>query len=515
MNNLTVSKANKALVAPPLPGVATMFPRAPALPDGNIVVPHNMHSTLIMRHLGFDVPNPVLLYYDFCGGKPYAVQRATVKLLTEHARAYVLNAMGTGKTKTVLWAWDALRKEGLAKKLLVVAPLSTLHFVWAREVFQTLPHCKVQVLHGSRQDRLNMLALDADVYIINHDGVKVIESELQARADIDALCLDELAVYRNNSERSKRMRKFAKRFNTVWGLTGGPMPTEPTDVWGQCMIITPNTVPSFRNRCRDLLMTRQSTYVWVPKPDAVDRAFGMMQPSVRYSLDDVTELPPLIERMEDVALSAEQEQTYKRVATALSAMVQNKQITAVNAGVAMGKLLQIAGGWVYTQNPEFVRLDASPRIVALADFIESASNKVLVAVPYRHMIEGISKIFSMPSINIDHCVVHGETTHREKIFHDFQTTARYKVMLAHPGCVHHGLTLTAADTTIWYLPVTSLEVYDQFNARFRRIGQAHKQQLIHLQATPIEKKVYRMLRAHQRLQDKFLQLVEDASGEAP
>jgi SNF2 family DNA or RNA helicase len=83
----------------------------------------------------------------------------------------------------------------------------------------------------------------------------------------------------------------------------------------------------------------------------------------------------------------------------------------------------------------------------------------------------------------------------------------------HPQCVAHGVTLTAADTIIWYLPITSLDIYDQFNARFRRIGQTHKQQLLHLQATPVEKKIYRMLREHQKMQDMFLQLVEEATGD--
>jgi SNF2 family DNA or RNA helicase len=453
----------------------------------------------------------MLYYYDWVGGKPFAVQRATCDMMTTNRRAYVLNHMGTGKTKTTLWAWDFLNRSGCAKKLLVVAPLSTLHFVWAREAFATLPHRKVRVLHGTKQNRLDRLSEDADIYIINHDGLKVIESELQCRADIDTLVLDELAVYRNNSDRSKRMRKFAAKFSIAWGLTGAPMPNEPTDVWAQCMILTPHTVPKFRKHAQHMLMTQVTQFVWKPKPDAIERAFNMMQPSVRYSLDDVVELPDIVSRTIDIPLSDEQQSTYKRVASEMQAMVKDKKITAVNAGAAMNKLLQIAGGWVYTNNPEFVRIDPAPRLTALYELIQSAEQKVLVAVPYRHMIEGISRILEM--VKIDHCTVHGDTKDREKIFHLFQNSDKYKVMLAHPACVHHGLTLTAADTLIWYLPITSLDVYDQFNARFRRIGQKHKQQLIHLQGAPVEKKIYKMLREHQKLQDLFLQLVENATGD--
>ena len=510
-----VSRANKALVLPPEPAALSLFPGAPQLQgSGNIIVPHGIRETLIMRHLGVEVPNPMLAYYDWVGGKPYAVQRATCKLLTEHPRAYVLNDLGTGKTKTVLWAWDYLHKCGLAKKLLVVAPLSTLNFVWAREIFATLPHCKCVVLHGTRQERLDRLATDADIYVVNHDGLKVIGEALQARADIDTIAIDELAAYRNNSERSKYMRKFAARFTYAWGMTGKPMPHEPVDVWGQCMILTPHTVPKYRQRCKEILMAKQSTYVWTAKPDAVERAFKMMQPSVRYTLSDVTELPSMSYRDMDVGMSTEQAKVYKKVAGTMQAMIKDRQITAVNAGAALNKLLQIAGGWVYTKNPEFVRLDPTPRVVALADILADAAEKVLVAIPYRHMIEGISKILNMKGVDIDHCVVHGDTKDRDTLFNLFQNTNKYDVMLVHPQCVAHGLTLTRATTIVWYVPTTSLEIYDQFNARIRRIGQQFRQQVIHLFGTPVEKKVYRMLRQKQRMQQLFLTLVEESTADA-
>ena len=509
-----LSKPNKALVVSP--DCQSFFPEAPSLPDGNIVVPHDMRTMKIMQHLGWkDIPNPMLLYYDWRGGKPFDVQRTTCKLLTENPHAYVLNDMGTGKTKAALWAWDYLYSSGLAKKLLVVAPLSTLNFVWAREAFSTLPGRRVVVLHGTRRERLDRLAQDADIYIINHDGLKVIESELQGRADIDSLVLDELAVYRNNSDRSSRMRKFASRFTVVWGMTGAPMPNEPTDVWGQCMIVTPsqNGLPKSRRWAQSMLMApTASPYLWLPKPDAVDTAFKWMQPSVRFSLDDVVELPPITSRTIDVDLSPPQKKVYDKIRRECQAMIASHTITAVNAGVAMSKLLQVAGGWVYTKPPEFVRLDASPRVVALVDLVMSAQQKVIVFVPYRHAIEGISEIFNMDRVKIDHCVVHGDIKHREELFSMFQQTSKYKVLLAHPGCVSHGLTLTAADTIIWYLPITSLETYDQANARIRRVGQQHKQQLLHLQSTPIEKRIYKLLQTKQFAQERLLDLFEEATS---
>jgi SNF2 family DNA or RNA helicase len=511
-----VSKANKALVVPNVTGAVTLFPNAPKLNDEQLVVPHTMHSWMLLRALGLRAPNPMLSYYDWQQGKPFDVQRKTCAMLTENPRAYVLNHMGTGKTKAALWAWDYLYREGLVGKAIIFAPLSTLNFVWGREIFQTLPHRKFMVLHGPKAKRIERLNEEADIYVINHDGLKVMYEHLKPRTDINCLIVDELAVYRNNSDRSKLMRKYAEGFPTVWGMTGAPMPNEPTDVWSQCKIVTPNTVPKYFRHAQDMLMKRLDQYRWVPKADSVDQAFAMMQPAVRFSLDDVVELPEIIERTLDVDLSDEQKKVYEKVRKDLSVALAAGEITAVNAGAAMGKLLQIAGGWCYTKAPDYVTLDASPRVDKLLEIIDGNQRKVLVFAPYRHCLEGLSKIMSTRDAAdggpVEHCVIHGQTPDRDQLFNAFQNTSKYKVLLAHPQCLAHGLTLTVADTIVWYGPLADLDIYDQANARIRRVGQKHKQQILHLQATPVERKIYALLRGKARVQDQLLDLFEEATA---
>jgi SNF2 family DNA or RNA helicase len=440
--------------------------------------------------------------------------------MSENPRCYNLNDKGTGKTRTVLWTWDYLYGTGMCGKLLVVAPLSTLHFTWAAEVFKIGLNRKVAVLHGTKKQRLEALASEADIYIINHDGFKVIAKEIEARRDIDCLALDELAVYRNNSDRSKGMRKAASRFGIVWGLTGSPMPQEPTDVWAQAKIVRPNSVSKYRKQTRDLLMMQISQYLWKPRANAVEAAFAILQPSVRYSLNDVTELPETIYRTIDVELSPQQRRTHKKVKDELVALVKNKTINASNAGVALNKLLQVAGGWVYTKNPDFVRLDAAPRMAALITEIQSAAHKVIVFIPWIHTIEGIAEVFDRLDVGFKYLKIHRSSLTREEVLHQFQnvtdpTDPRYaKVFLVHPMMVHHGVTLTAADTVIWYCPYLSYEVYDQANSRVIRSGQKHKQQILHMQATKEEKHCYQILGAKERLQDKLLDLLENQTAES-
>ena len=504
-----VSKANKALLVPS--SCRNLFPNTPILGD-NLVLPHGMRETLILRHMGFKVPNPMELYYDFPhpeGEPPFKVQHITCNLLSENPRAYVLNDMGTGKTRTVYWTWDYLNQSDLAGKLLVVCKLSNLRDPWADEAFKIIPGRKVNLLHGSRKVRLQLLADPADVYVINHDGLKVIYKELLARKDITVLCIDELNAYRNNSDRTRLMKRFAANFQTVWGLTGNPRPNAPTDIHHQVKIVTPGRgVKSFKT-AKDQLMVQLSQYKWAPKAGANEVAFGWMQPAVRFPLDAVTELPDAITRPVHVELSTQQEKIYNTVKKDLIAMVREKKITALNAGAAMGKLLQIAGGWVYTQAPQFARLDASPRVGALIDLIEASPHKVIVCIPYRHMIEGINGVFGRIKVDFDWCMVHGDTKDGDELINVWSHTDKYHALLAHPTCVSHGLNLTIADTVIWYIPITSYDTYEQLEKRIRRTGQKHKQYFLQMRATPIEERLYSLLRQKETGQNKLLALFEE------
>ena len=519
MQQVHVSPKHKLIGVPPSPEIKNLFPNVGELDFGGeilLVLPHGPVETFMLRKLGYEVPSPILTHYDWpapLGQPPFDAQKKTAALLVAYHRAYVLNDKGTGKTRSLLYAWDYLRSNGACGKLAILAPLSTLNFTWAREVFNTLPHRKCVVLHGSKKRRLERLNdPDAEIFIINHDGVAVMFDELMARTDIDVMGIDELAVFRNGSAtRTKKVRKLSERFNWVWGMSGAPIPNCPTDAWAQASIVTPHTVPKFFGRFRDELMYRVTQFKWVPKHDAVDRAFAALQPAVRFTLDEVEELPECIERFVDVDLGPKQAKAYASIAATCFAAVQNQQITAANAGAAMSKLLQISTGWVYTSDGKTVPLDNDERISALMDEINSTSRKCLVFVPFKHALAGISA--ALTKEGIEHAVVSGDTPAqtRSEVFNLFQNTSKYRVIAAHPQCLAHGITLTAADTIIWFAPVTSLEIYDQANARIRRVGQKHKQLVLHLQGTAVEKRIYAMLAKKQKVQDKLLTLFAEAT----
>lgn len=449
--------------------------------------------------------------YDWCGGTPFDIQKRTVELLTENHRAYVLNSMGTGKTKCALWAYDYLRRSNSCRRMLVVAPLSTLRFTWAREVFLTTPQYKTAVLHGDSEKRLKLLAEPADIYIVNHDGLRVIAAEVAKRTDIDVICIDELATYRNRTKKTRIAEDLCRRKPIVWGMTGAPTPNAPTDVFQQAKIVTPHTVPKYFGTFRDQTMYRINQFKYAPRPGSREAAIGALQPNVRYTLDDVMELPPFISRVVDIEMGAKQKEIYNAVKKDCFALLQQGKIKAANAGAVMSKLLQISLGWVYLDDKSIAQLDNDNRNKALIEMVLAAEHKVLVFVPFKHAMNGIHNLLGKEAIS--NGMVSGDTPlyERDRLFRAFQFGDDPRVIVAHPECVSHGITLTAADTVIWYGPITSTEIYDQANARIRRVGQTSKQLFLHLQATPSERNIYNLLRRKINVQDDLLKMLEEES----
>src|SRR6476646_4168368 len=237
-----VSPRHKVVGVPHAENIANLFPAAKSMDFGqvpHIILPHQPTETYLLRKMGYDVPSPILTHYDWAGGSPFNSQKSTAALLTLEQRAYVLNGMGCGKTKSALWAWHYLRSNSVCGKMLVSAPLSTLQFTWGREIFNTLPGVKCAVLHGTKKQRLDKLAdPDVEIFIINHDGHKVILDELLARTDINVLCIDELAVFRNGtSPRTRTMMGLAHQRQWAWGMPVAPIPNSPTDAWAQARLI--------------------------------------------------------------------------------------------------------------------------------------------------------------------------------------------------------------------------------------------------------------------------------------
>ncbi len=475
-----------------------------------VVTPHRLDEVKVLNNLGIRAPSPILHYYDWPGRyQPFEHQRQTAAFLTLQHRGLVLNEIGTGKTQAALWAADYLIKTKKVKKVLIMSPLSTLERVWGDGIFTGLVHRKFVVLHGTAERRLKLLGTEADFYIVNHDGFPIIAE--QAVGMFDLVIVDEAAVLRNPSTRRfKIFRKWMDQNNQtrLWLMTGTPTPNDPTDAWALAKLVNSPYCTKTYTAFREQVMMKIGQWKFVPRPESMEIVKHILQPAVRYTRDECFDLPETIIQTRQVELTAEQKKHYnqmlKHFVTEASA---EGTITAVNEAVKIQKLVQIACGVAYGDDGQNIELDCSPRVNLVKEVIEEAGEKVIVFVPLTgtlHMLEKeLSKHWTVG-------VVNGEVsaTERNRIFQGFQHEKDPHVLIAHPGTMAHGLTLTTASTIIWYGPINSNEIYVQANGRIERIGKKKVSNVIHIEGTDLEHKMYERLRNKQKLQGLLLEMIQ-------
>ena len=476
------------------------------------IVPNKPSYVKLLNNLGYDVIPPILRSYDWNGLTPFKHQMGTAAMMTSNYRGYVLDGMGTGKTLSSLFAIDYLIKCGEVRKVLIVCPLSTMNCVWMAQAFQWMPHLRVSVLHGSRSKRLKLLDIDADLYVINHDGVAVIADELGKRSDIDFILIDELSSFRNaQTKRWKILKKLTDRVKYVHGLTGTPIVKAPTDAFGLAKMITPATITKYFRAFQNQVMRQVSTFTWVPRSDALDVVYEALQPATRATLQECSDIPDTIYEERAVDMTVEQKKAYKSMKDDYFALHNGEEISAVNGGVRMGKLLQIAAGVVYNETGGVTTLHNPDRFNAIRELIDGSVSKAIVFVPYRHqladMYQWLKRYYTVEQ-------VHGgvSSANRDRIFNEFKQSSNPKVIAAVPSCMAHGLNLEIADTVIWGSPVANLETYEQANARIQRAGQKKKTIVAHVYCSPAEEKVYKVLQTRGNMQKALLSMYEQEMG---
>ena len=479
-----------------------------------VVVPHRLDEVKVLANMGIKAPSPIEHYYDFPGRyTPYDHQRETAAFLTKIRRGFVLNEIGTGKTQSALWAADYLIEIGAVKRVLIMSPLSTLERVWGDAIYTGFPNRDFVVLHGSAAKRRKLMAVDVDFYIVNHDGFPIIFDD--AHDFFDLVIVDEAAVYRNAStQRFKVFNKFLKKNPNVllWLMTGTPTPNEPTDAWALAKLAESPNLPTSFTKFKDMVMRKIGQWKWIPREEAVDVVKHILQPAVRFTRDECFDLPETIIQTRQAPLSKQQDEVYKQMLkqfiTELKQEAADKgRVTAANEAVKAMKLMQIACGVVYDDEGNNIELDYGPRLKAIKEVIEEAGEKIIIFVPLTGALRSLERELSKEwTVG----VVNGEVSSkkRNEIFQNFQHAKDPHILIAHPGTMSHGLTLTSASTIIWAGPINSNEQYVQANGRVERIGKRTVSNVVHIESTELERKAYKRLQAKQTMQGILLDLIQ-------
>lgn len=445
---------------------------------------------------------------------PFTKQKETTNFLVNNPHCFCLNDMGTGKTLASLWAADFLMRQFPRGEVqcLILAPLSTLNEVWGKELkSHFFARRSYAVVHGSAERRAALLRKDYDFYIMNHDGIKVpaVQAILMNKAKIRIVIIDEASAFRNAStKRSKVVRRLLTDKPFVWAMTGTPTPQGPEDAHGLARIVKPEYGES-RKAWRDKVMMQVTMHRFEPAPGGYAQASRLLQPAIRIPRAACVDLP---ENMPPVRLHAaftpHQTELYKALKRDFSAEVRKGggRIDAVHEGALRLKLIQIACGAVYDSAKDVHRVDSNPRLKVLCEAIAAAPGKVLVFAPFTSTLSVLYDALT----DWTRAVVNGSVSlkKRSQIFKDFQSGPNPHLIIADAGTMSHGLTLTAANTIIWYGPVDKTETYIQANARINRPGQTKVTFTVQISSCKEENVIYDRLQNNESLQGSMLSMME-------
>ena len=436
---------------------------------------------------------------------PHDYQKYAVDFIETHPQAAVLLECGLGKTSITLTALnDMLFDSFEVHKVLIIAPIRVCKNSWAAEIgkWDHLKGLTYSLILGSKEQRLTALQQKADLYIINRDNVQWLIEETGMPFDFDMVVIDELSSFKNHqSKRFKALRKVRPFIKRIVGLTGTPCSNGLLDLWAQFRLLDMGERLGKRiGQYRDAYFTPDwNGYTYTPRKGAEKEIYEKIADiSISMKTTDHLKMPKLVSVSDRVDLTESEYDAYRQLEKEYVLSMQGKDISAANAAVLCGKLVQLASGCIYDDERNAIVLHER-KLEILEDLLEAQNGKpVLVAYWYKHEGERIRKRFEVREICTD------------KDISDWNA-GKIPIALIQPSSAGHGLNLQEGGSTIiWYTMPWSLELYQQTNARLWRQGQTSDTVVIHhlVAAGTIDEEIMSALDSKDRTQAAMMNAVK-------
>lgn len=381
--------------------------------------------------------------------------------MISQACAGILLRPGMGKTTCVYAAVKILKDQGLIKKVLVVAPLRVCYNVWPQQKndWSEFEGLTVAVLHGPKKDEA--LASDADVYVINPEGLdwlfsptyetkvdskgktsvnkKKIISLCTARfSKMDVLVVDESTKFKSYSSQRFALIKYAvKYFKRRYILTGTITPNGLLDLFGQIFILDQGAaLGRFITHYREKFFYPSGFggYEWKPKVDAQAQIAERISPLIiQIDHKDHLVMPRLLPPNDIfITLPAKVALQYKKMEKELLADISVGKVVAANAAVASSKCRQICNGAIYLDDHSYEVLHTE-KLKALEDLIEELSGEpLLIAYQFDFDREQIAAALKIP------CIGRGSPAKDAAIMAAFRR-GELPAVMGHPETISLGL----------------------------------------------------------------------------
>jgi SNF2 family DNA or RNA helicase len=406
---------------------------------------------------------------------PHKYQEEAVEFLLERGSAGLFLDPGLGKTSISLATFDILQKQGLSRGVLVVAPLRPCYLVWPKELkkWDDFGHLRHVVLHGPGKNQA--LRSDADVFVINPEGLAWLSEELKKLDEwpFDMLIVDESSRFKHtNTQRFKTLRGLLDGFKRRVILTGSPASTGLMDLFGQCYVMDRGAtfgpyITQFRRRY--FYQTGYGGYEWRLNAGAAEEIYEALAPRVlRMSERDYLKLPPLVVDDVEIELPTDVRRMYDQMESVLRLDFAKGRVVASNTGVASMKCRQIASGGVYLDDGSTKQLHHT-KAEAVAELLEELSGQpALVAYEFEHDRERLLEVLGKDTPYIGGGVSAKRSLELERAWN----AGELPVLLGQPQSIAHGLNLQEAGrAVIWHTLTWKYEDYDQFIRRVWRQGQ--------------------------------------------
>lgn len=414
-------------------------------------------------------------------------QDAAIDRLYTYDNTLLYAKMGAGKTVIALSAISDLLRHGVCSRILVIAPLSVCKTVWANEHerWQHLKHLDVRVAAGgSDQKRRDVIFSECDVVVINFENVRWFFAQMGKTHGFDGLLIDELSKLKDpGSKVFKKLRRHVKDFSWRVGMTGTPVSEHWQGLYSQCMCLDDGAALGTR---KDRFMrkyfypTDYQEYNWELKPGA-DKQIMARVHSLFHSVEDYRhELPPLHEHVVEVELPKQSREAYNELLRhSVLELEGGEKIIAANAAVLVGKLQQIANGFLYFDDDGkqgvAMHREKHARIFQIWKALENRPVVIVYAFTYDcYRIMQDMHSWGVPAVKLETQKNLAETVEK-------WNAGEIPVLLMHPKSAGHGLNLAKGGSDIIFVgPIWSRDQTTQVIARLWRRGQKNPVNVTHV-----------------------------------
>lgn len=470
--------------------------------------------------------------------RPYQQQMIDFALANPYCGWFV--DMGLGKTLSTLVLIDEWIKRGEIdpkKPILIVAPIMVALDTWSREVakwgYDWNVCINVRLLPKKREKLLRDMALPMEkptLFLTNPDQLGQIKDFYFAYnrpLPFEVLIIDELSMFKSaKAKRTENISYYRQNAVKCLGLTGTPASNRLLDIWSPLKILNRNdtnwagrTIYEFQDKFFDPGARTASGIVkkWIPKLGAEDVIFhNLAKHAISMQTEGLVDLPAISFSNLYVELPDKAMKEYQTLESEIAEEATEGNTTYTtddgvkifipNSDVLSGKLLQIAGGALYTDTATHTFATFhDEKLNALDELIESATSPILVFYYFESDLLRIQKRHKnkIPVLDSKRPDVQAMITQ--------WNNGEIPVMLAHPASVGHGLNLQeGGHTIVWFsLPNWDNDKYQQANKRLYRSGQTHAVNVIHILAKhTIDEVMLQTLKAKEKGNNRLMKTLD-------